>query len=122
LRCTKALSFGDGLIAEEISDLRDDWMEHARRSAADEEIVAIVYERWRNGVPTAVAAAHRPSVLRLLTLSTSALEYEAWNARCAPSGVPDFTRVARQDARCKTMGQWGVALGRKVLSRFTSGS
>ena len=38
------LTFGDGLIAEEVSDLRDHWMEAADRVLADEEIVAIVYE------------------------------------------------------------------------------
>ena len=27
------LSFGDGLIAEEVSDLREDWMKHADRGA-----------------------------------------------------------------------------------------
>jgi transposase, IS5 family len=37
-------SFGDGLIAEEVSDLREDWMEHADQVLADEEIVAAAYE------------------------------------------------------------------------------
>jgi IS5 family transposase len=30
------LSFGDGLIAEEVSDLREDWMKHADAVLADE--------------------------------------------------------------------------------------
>ena len=66
------LCFGDGLIAEEVSDLREDWMEYADEVLADEEIVAIVYEalakrhansrrRGRRGTPADV-------VLRLLTL------------------------------------------------------
>src|SRR5260370_42637044 len=38
------LSFGDGLIAEEVSDLREGWMEHADRVLTDEQIVAAVYE------------------------------------------------------------------------------
>src|SRR5260370_38633189 len=38
------LSFGDGLITEEVSDLREGWMEHADRVLADEQIVAEVYE------------------------------------------------------------------------------
>jgi hypothetical protein len=38
------LSFGDGLIAGEVSDLREDWMRHADQVLADEEIVAAVYE------------------------------------------------------------------------------
>ena len=63
-------SFGDGLIAEEVSDLREEWMEYADRVLADEEIVAAVYEalakrhpksrsRGRFGTPAEV-------VLRLL--------------------------------------------------------
>src|SRR6202167_2994945 len=66
------LSFGDGLIAEEVSDLREGWMEHADRVLADEQIVAAVYEalaRWhpksrsrgRLGAPAEM-------VLRLLIL------------------------------------------------------
>ena len=38
------LSFGDGLIAEEVSDLREGWMSHADTVLADEAIVAAVYE------------------------------------------------------------------------------
>jgi hypothetical protein len=38
------LSFGDGLIAEEVSDLREGWMKHADAVLADEDIVAAVYE------------------------------------------------------------------------------
>ena len=38
------LSFGDGLIAEEVSDLREEWMPHADQVLADEQIVAAVYE------------------------------------------------------------------------------
>jgi IS5 family transposase len=36
----RQLSFGDGLIAEEVSNLREDWMKHADAVLADEEIVA----------------------------------------------------------------------------------
>jgi hypothetical protein len=38
------LSFGDGLIVDEVSDLREDWMQHADQVLADEQIVAAVYE------------------------------------------------------------------------------
>src|SRR5438034_2480133 len=66
------LSFGDGLIAEEVSDLCEDWMPHADKMLADERIVAAVYEalakrhpksrnRGRLGTPAEV-------VLRLLVL------------------------------------------------------
>ena len=66
------ISFGDGLIAEEVSDLREHWMTHADEVLADEEIVATVYEalakrhpksrcRGRRGTPADV-------VVRLLIL------------------------------------------------------
>ena len=38
------LSFGDGLIAAEVSDLREDWMTHADEVLADEQLVATVFE------------------------------------------------------------------------------
>src|ERR1700745_1901776 len=80
------LGFGDGLIAEEVSDLREDWMRHADQVLADEQIVADVYaglakphpksrSRGRLGTPAEV-------VLRLLILkpirnwSYAALERE----------------------------------------------
>ena len=44
------LSFGDGLIAEEVSDLRDHWMEAADRVLADEEIVTGVRSLLRERV------------------------------------------------------------------------
>jgi IS5 family transposase len=120
----RQLSFGDGLIAEEISDLREDWMKHADAVLADEDIVVDVYEalakrhpksrcRGRRGTPADV-------VLRLLTLkhirnwSYDELEREVR----ANLVYRDFTRVGggkMPDA--KTMGRWGVALGPGVLKQ-----
>ena len=59
MRCGAAqLSFGDGLIAEEVSDLREDWMKHADAVLADEDIVAAVYEAsGEDDIPRAAAAA-----------------------------------------------------------------
>jgi transposase, IS5 family len=37
-------SFGDGLIADEVKDLREGWMNHADRLLDDEAIIAAVYE------------------------------------------------------------------------------
>lgn len=65
-------SFGDGLIAAEVSDLREAWMTHVDEMRADDTIVAAVYEalaqrhpqsrrRGRRGTPAEV-------VLRLLIL------------------------------------------------------
>jgi IS5 family transposase len=36
------LHFGEGLIAEKVADLREDWMTHADQVLDDEQLVAIV--------------------------------------------------------------------------------
>ena len=52
------LGFGDGLIAAEVSDLREGWMKYAMWSS-DEAIVAAVYEARQIDTARAVAAAAR---------------------------------------------------------------
>src|SRR5437762_5085706 len=119
------LSFGDGLIAEEVSDLREGWMEHADRVLADEQIVAAVYEalarrhpksrsRGRQGAPAEV-------VLRLLILkhirnwSYVVLEREVR----ANLVYRDFTRVGgAKMPDAKTMGRWGLAIGPQVIKQI----
>lgn len=119
------LSFGDGLIAGEVSDLREDWMRHADRVLADEELVASVYEalarrhpqsrsRGRLGMPAEM-------VLRLLVLkhvrnwSYAVLEREVR----ANLVYRDFTRVGGgKTPDAKTMGRWGVALGPEVVRQI----
>ncbi|MCL2645263.1 MAG: ISNCY family transposase [Betaproteobacteria bacterium] len=121
----KQLSFGDGLITEEVSDLRESWMPYADAVLADEEVVRIVYEalgkrhpksrsRGRHGVPA-------DTVLRLLTLkhvrnwSYQTLEREAR----ANLVYRDFTRVgAGKMPDAKTMGRWGVAVGPQALKQI----
>ncbi len=53
------LSFGDGLITEEVSDLREDWMIQADQVLADEQIVSAVYEALAKRLPRVAAAAGR---------------------------------------------------------------
>jgi hypothetical protein len=53
------LSFGDGLIAGEVSDLREDWMDHADRALADEQVVSAVYEAL--GASTSQEPQPRPA-------------------------------------------------------------
>jgi IS5 family transposase len=119
------LSFGDGLIAEEVSDLREDWMEHADRVLSDEEVVATVYDalakrhprsrsRGRLGTPAEV-------VLRLLVLKhIRNLSYAALEREVRANLVyRHFSRVGggkMPDA--KTMGRWGVAVGPQVLRQI----
>ena len=118
-------SFGDGLIAEEVGDLREDWMRHADQVLADEQMVAAVYEalgkrhpksrsRGRLGTPAEV-------VLRLLILkhirnwSYGVLEREVR----ANLVYRDFTRVGgAKTPDAKTMGRWGVALGGDVIKQI----
>jgi len=120
----RQLSFGDGLIAGEVSDLREDWMEHADRVLDDEQIVAAVYEalvqrhpnsrrRGRRGIPA-------ETVLRLLILKhVRNWSYDALEREVRANLVyRDFTRVGggkMPDA--KTMGRWGVALGPEVIKQ-----
>jgi IS5 family transposase len=118
-------SFGHGLIAAEVDDLREDWMAHADRVLVDEALVATVYEslgkrhpksnsRGRHGFPAEV-------VLRLLILkhirnwSYDVLEREVR----ANLVYRDFTRVGAGKAPdAKTMGRWGMALGADVIKQI----
>src|SRR6201981_2270687 len=118
-------SFGDGLIAEEVKDLHEAWMNHADRLLGDPQIVAAVYEalakrhpqsrkRGRPGTPAEV-------VWRLLVLkhmrnwSYGVLEREVR----ANLVYRDFTRVgAAKTPDAKTMGKWGVAVGPDVVKQI----
>src|ERR1700731_1568593 len=118
-------SFGDGLIAEEVADLCEDWMTHADQLLDDEQIVTSVYEglaqrhpqsrrRGRLGAPAEM-------VLRLLILkharnwSYGVLEREVR----ANLVYRNFTRVgAGKTPDAKTMGRWGVALGPEVIKQI----
>jgi IS5 family transposase len=117
-------SFGDGLIAEEVKDLREVWMNHADRVLDDEAIVAAVYDALGQRHPRSRSRGRRGSpaemVLRLLILkhvrnwSYAVLEREVR----ANLVYRDFTRVGggkMPDA--KTMGRWGLAVGPEVVKR-----
>ena len=83
------LSFGDGLIAEEVSDLRESWMQHADAVLADAEIVTIVYEALGKRHPKSRSRGRRgvaaETVLRLLVLKhIRNWSYQTLNARCGP--------------------------------------
>jgi IS5 family transposase len=121
----KQLRFGDGLIAEEVSDLQEDWMKFADQALQDEQLVSTVYEalarrhpksrtRGRRGAPAEV-------VLRLLLLkhlrnwSYDVLEREVR----ANLVYRDFTRVgAAKVPDAKSMGRWGLALGPEEVAKI----
>jgi len=124
----RQLSFGDGLIAEEVSDLREDWMKHADAVLADEAIVTAVYEALAKRHPQSRCRGRRGApadmVLRLLVLkhirnwSYAVLEREVR----ANLVYRDFTHVGgAKTPDAKTMGRWGVALGPEVLKQVHEG-
>jgi transposase, IS5 family len=118
-------SFGDGLIAAEVSDLREDWMHHADEVLADEQIVAAVYEALAQRHPNSRCRGRRgvaaETVLRLLILKhVRNWSYEALEREVRANLVyRDFTRVGGgKTPDAKTMGRWGLALGPVVLKQI----
>ena len=125
----KQLSFGDGLIAEEVSDLCEKWMTHADAVLADEEIIAIVYEAMGKRHPKSRSRGRRgtaaETVLRLLVLkhirnwSYQTLEREV-RANLVTGTLPAWAL-----ARCPMPRRWAAGArrsDRRCSSRFTSGS
>jgi transposase, IS5 family len=118
------LSFGDGLIADEVEDLREHWMKHADEVLGDEQLVVTVYEALAKRRPKSRShgrlATPAEVVIRLLILkhvrnwSYSALEREVR----ANLVYRNFTRVgAAKMPDAKTMGRWGRALGPQVIKQ-----
>jgi IS5 family transposase len=118
------LHFGEGLIAEEVSNLREDWMKHADQVLEDEQLVATVYEalarrspksrtRGRRGTPAEV-------VTRLLLLKhIRNWSYEYWSAKSGPTWCIVISRAWEpQSARCQNHGRWGLALGPEGVEKI----
>ena len=118
------LSFGDGLIAGEVKDLRESWMNHADRLLDDETIVAPVYEALGRRHPKSRSRGRRGApaemVLRLLILKhVRNWSYEVLEREVRANLVyRDFTRVGGgKTPDAKTMGRWGLAVGPEVIKR-----
>jgi len=114
------LTFGDGLIDHEVKDLREEWMIHADQVLEDEQLVATVYEALAKRRPKSRSRGRHATpaevVLRLLILKhTRNWSYAVLEREVRANLVyRNFTRVGggkMPDA--KTMGRWGVALGRR---------
>jgi IS5 family transposase len=117
-------SFGDGLIAAEVADLREGWMEHADRLLDDEAMVAAVYEALAKRHPKSRSRGRRGApaemVLRLLVLKhVRNWSYEVLEREVRANLVyRDFTRVGGEKMPdAKTMGRWGLAVGPEVVKR-----
>lgn len=123
--CRRQLNFAEGLIAEEVGELWEDWMRRVDGALADEQLLNTVYEalarRWpqsrtrgRRGTPAEV-------VLRMLLLkhirnwSYAVLEREVR----ANLVYRQFTRVgAERVPDAKTLGRLGLALGPQVIEQI----
>jgi IS5 family transposase len=118
------LSFGDGLIANEVDDLREKWMTHADEVLEDEQLVATVYEALAKRRPKSRSRGRQATpaevVLRLMILK----HVRNWSYYILEREVRanlvyrDFSRVgAAKMPDAKTMGRWGRALGPQVVKR-----
>jgi IS5 family transposase len=118
------LSFGDGLIADEVEELREKWMTHADEVLEDEQLVATVYEALAKRRPKSRSRGRQATpaevVLRLMILK----HVRNWSYYILEREVRanlvyrDFTRVgAAKMPDAKTMGRWGRALGPQVIKQ-----
>ena len=118
------LSFGDGLIADEVEDLREKWMTHADGVLEDEQLVATIYEALAKRRPKSRSRGRQATpaevVLRLMILK----HVRNWSYYILEREVRanlvyrDFTRVgAAKMPDAKTMGRWGRALGPQVIKQ-----
>jgi IS5 family transposase len=123
--CRRQLNFAEGLIAEEVGELWEDWMREVDQLLTDAQLLHTVYEalarRWpksrtrgRKGTPAEV-------VLRLLLLkhmrnwSYAILEREVR----ANLIYRQFTRVgADKVPDAKTLGKLGLALGPEIIEQI----
>ena len=115
--------FGDGFVAEAVSDLQEAWMRHADALLDDDGLVSAVYEALGRRHPKSRTRGRRGApaemVLRLLVLK----HVRNWSYAIMEREVRtnlvyrDFTRVGGGKVPdAKTMGRWGVALGPTVIA------
>ena len=121
----RQLDFGDGVIAEEVGELWEDWMRHIDKVLDDQVLMQLAYDalacRWthsrtrgRKGTPVEV-------VLRMLVLkhmrnwSYAVLEREVRSNLV----YRQFTRVGSAKVPdAKTMGKLGIVLGPQVVEQL----
>ena len=114
--------FGDGFVAEAVTDLQEPWMRHTDAILNDDHLVAVVYAALTKRHPKSGTRGRRGApaemVLRMLLLkhlrnwSYATLEREVR----ANLVYRDFTRVGGGKVPdAKTMGRWGVAVGPAVI-------
>jgi IS5 family transposase len=115
-------TFGDGFVAETVTDLQDAWMRHADAILGDDPLVSAVYEALGTRHPQSRTRGRRGApaemVLRLLVLK----HLRNWSYATVEREVRgnlvyrDFTRIGGGKVPdAKTMGRWGVAVGPVVI-------
>jgi IS5 family transposase len=121
----RQLNFAEGLIAEEVGDLWEDWMRQVDEVLTDQQLLSTVYEalarRWPNSRTRGRKGTPAEVVLRLLLLkhirnwSYAILEREVR----ANLVYRQFTRVgAAKVPDAKTLGKLGLALGPEVIEQM----
>ena len=123
--CRRQLNFGDGLIAEEVADLWEDWMRHVDVVLEDALLLNAAYEalacRWKNSRTHGRKGTPVDVVVRLLVLkhvrnwSYAALEREVRSNLV----YRQFTRIgAAKVPDAKTLGKLGLALGPEIIEQI----
>ena len=123
--CRRQLDFGDGLIAEEVGDLWEDWMRHVDTVLEDPVLLDLAYEalacRWKNSRTRGRKGTPVDVVVRLLVLkhmrnwSYAVLEREVR----ANLVYRQFTRIgAAKVPDAKTLGKLGLALGPAIIEQI----
>ncbi len=121
----RQLDFGDGLIAEEVGDLWEDWMRHVDSVLDDPLLLDAAYQalarRWTNSRTCGRRGTPVDVVVRLLVLkhmrnwSYAALEREVRSNLV----YRQFTRIgAAKVPDAKTLGKLGIALGPAVIEQI----
>jgi transposase, IS5 family len=121
----RQLDFGDGLIAEEVGDLWEDWMRHVDTVLDDPLLLDAAYQtlarRWTNSRTCGRRGTPVDVVVRLLVLkhmrnwSYAALEREVRSNLV----YRQFTRIgAAKVPDAKTLGKLGIALGPAVVEQI----
>ena len=123
--CRRQLDFGDGLIAEEVGDLWEDWMRRADSVLEDPVLLDLAYEalacRWKNSRTRGRKGTPVDVVVRLLVLkhmrnwSYAVLEREVR----ANLVYRQFTRIgAAKVPDAKTLGKLGLALAPTIIEQI----
>jgi IS5 family transposase len=123
--CRRQLNLAEGLIAEEVGDLWEDWMRHVDQVLEDPQLLGLVYtglaNRWPNSRTRGRKGTPAEVVLRLLLLK----HMRNWSYATVEREVRanlvyrQFTRVGAQKVPdAKTLSKIGVALGPQIIEQI----